>query len=57
MKIYKDSKDKKWHEHNCPKLKNGVLKSKTIGSIGDPDPPKNEMCPICFHFLFKKNKY
>ena len=54
MIIYKGAEDKKWHQRDCSKLQEGgVLEEKTIGSIGDPDPPKEEMCRECFHFLFK----
>lgn len=56
MRIYKGAEDKKWHQRNCSKLKHGeVSEENIIGSIGNPDPPKEEMCQECFYFLFKVN--
>lgn len=52
--IYK-LKDKKWHLPDCELFHYDVfvLESIKIGGQGNsPDPPKNDMCPICFHFLF-----
>lgn len=51
MIIYKGG-GKKWHKHHCKNLSH-VSKEIKIGSIGEPDPPLEEMCPICFDFLFK----
>tara|TARA_R110002167_G_C12130015_1_gene598950 strand:+ start:76 stop:255 length:180 start_codon:yes stop_codon:yes gene_type:complete len=54
MKIYKAT-DNQWHQRDCKKLsEKKITEEKVIGSIGDPDPPKNEMCATCFGFLFKE---
>ena len=56
MHIYKAT-DGKWHQGNCETLSSQeTTGARIIGSIGEPDPPKSDMCPVCFFFLFEDRK-
>lgn len=55
MEIYKSDTDDKYHQYDCEKLnKKKIYKHIRIGTNGEPDPPYEDMCKICFKCLFKE---
>lgn len=59
MHIYK-MRDGKWHLWSkdtftdCGKTMKVIVEDRIIGQKGNkyyPDPPVNDVCPKCFHFL------
>lgn len=56
MEIYR-TKDGKWHTDDCDLLTSDTKSGEhqTIGSMGKPSPPKNQMCRKCWACLFSAN--